>query len=102
MTTRDALKLSPPLPLNNALVLSKVSIPANCNLVALFLIVYINFQFQCLGLLGVNGAGKSTTFKMLTGDTNVTAGDAFLNGFRYCHFSLLYVFFQLSGECNSY
>ncbi|CAL1285567.1 unnamed protein product [Larinioides sclopetarius] len=36
---------------------------------------------ECLGLLGVNGAGKSTTFKMLTGDTNVTAGDAFLNGF---------------------
>ncbi|KAG8190583.1 hypothetical protein JTE90_014059 [Oedothorax gibbosus] len=35
---------------------------------------------ECLGLLGVNGAGKSTTFKMLTGDTNVTAGDAFLNG----------------------
>ncbi|XP_054722736.1 ATP-binding cassette sub-family A member 2-like [Uloborus diversus] len=36
---------------------------------------------ECLGLLGVNGAGKSTTFKMLTGDTKVTAGDAFLNGF---------------------
>ncbi|PRD32326.1 UNVERIFIED_CONTAM: ATP-binding cassette sub-family A member 2 [Trichonephila clavipes] len=36
---------------------------------------------ECLGLLGVNGAGKSTTFKMLTGDTSVTAGDAFLNGF---------------------
>nr|XP_042904131.1 ATP-binding cassette sub-family A member 2 isoform X3 [Parasteatoda tepidariorum] len=36
---------------------------------------------ECLGLLGVNGAGKSTTFKMLTGDTNITAGDAFLKGF---------------------
>uniref|UniRef100_A0A8C4N8Y7 ATP binding cassette subfamily A member 1 n=1 Tax=Equus asinus asinus TaxID=83772 RepID=A0A8C4N8Y7_EQUAS len=33
----------------------------------------------CFGLLGVNGAGKSSTFKMLTGDTTVTRGDAFLN-----------------------
>ncbi|XP_073522622.1 phospholipid-transporting ATPase ABCA1 isoform X2 [Phyllobates terribilis] len=35
---------------------------------------------ECFGLLGVNGAGKTTTFKMLTGDTNVTAGEAFLKG----------------------
>ncbi|XP_062985205.1 phospholipid-transporting ATPase ABCA1 [Elgaria multicarinata webbii] len=35
---------------------------------------------ECFGLLGVNGAGKSSTFKMLTGDTDVTGGDAFLNG----------------------
>ncbi|XP_036595067.1 phospholipid-transporting ATPase ABCA1 [Trichosurus vulpecula] len=34
---------------------------------------------ECFGLLGVNGAGKSSTFKMLTGDTTVTEGDAFLN-----------------------
>uniref|UniRef100_A0A8D1WD46 P-type phospholipid transporter n=1 Tax=Sus scrofa TaxID=9823 RepID=A0A8D1WD46_PIG len=34
---------------------------------------------ECFGLLGVNGAGKSSTFKMLTGDTTVTGGDAFLN-----------------------
>uniref|UniRef100_A0A9L0SRG3 P-type phospholipid transporter n=1 Tax=Equus caballus TaxID=9796 RepID=A0A9L0SRG3_HORSE len=34
---------------------------------------------ECFGLLGVNGAGKSSTFKMLTGDTTVTRGDAFLN-----------------------
>jgi len=33
---------------------------------------------ECFGLLGVNGAGKTTTFKMLSGDTNVTAGDAFV------------------------
>jgi len=33
---------------------------------------------ECFGLLGVNGAGKTTTFKMLTGDTNVTAGNAFI------------------------
>ncbi|XP_072260467.1 phospholipid-transporting ATPase ABCA1 isoform X3 [Pyxicephalus adspersus] len=35
---------------------------------------------ECFGLLGVNGAGKTTTFKMLTGDTDVTAGEAFLKG----------------------
>ena len=35
---------------------------------------------QCFGLLGVNGAGKTSTFKMLTGDIGVTAGDAFIAG----------------------
>ncbi|KAG1680693.1 ATP-binding cassette sub-family A member 1 [Nymphon striatum] len=36
---------------------------------------------ECFGLLGVNGAGKTSTFKMLTGDINVTAGNAYLNGY---------------------
>jgi len=36
---------------------------------------------ECFGLLGVNGAGKTTTFKMLTGDTDATSGEAFINGF---------------------
>ncbi|XP_069469529.1 ATP-binding cassette sub-family A member 13 [Ambystoma mexicanum] len=31
---------------------------------------------ECFGLLGVNGAGKSTTFKMLTADITPTAGQA--------------------------
>ncbi|XP_062404777.1 phospholipid-transporting ATPase ABCA1-like [Sardina pilchardus] len=35
---------------------------------------------ECFGLLGVNGAGKTSTFKMLTGDTPVTNGEAFLAG----------------------
>ncbi|XP_009947237.1 PREDICTED: retinal-specific ATP-binding cassette transporter [Leptosomus discolor] len=35
---------------------------------------------ECFGLLGVNGAGKTTTFKMLTGDTDVTSGDAVVSG----------------------
>ena len=38
---------------------------------------------QCFGLLGVNGAGKTTTFKMLTGDINVTKGNAHINGYGY-------------------
>ena len=37
---------------------------------------------QCFGLLGVNGAGKTPTFKMLTGDTTVTSGDATVAGKR--------------------
>ncbi|KAL7850832.1 hypothetical protein AOLI_G00211880 [Acnodon oligacanthus] len=36
---------------------------------------------ECFGLLGVNGAGKTTTFKMLTGDTDVTAGEASVAGY---------------------
>lgn len=28
---------------------------------------------------GVNGAGKTSTFKMITGDTFVTSGDAYVN-----------------------
>ncbi|MGH0166632.1 UNVERIFIED_CONTAM: hypothetical protein FKN15_051339 [Acipenser sinensis] len=39
------------------------------------------FFFQCFGLLGVNGAGKTTTFKMLTGDTDVTSGEASVAGY---------------------
>ncbi|CAH1774058.1 unnamed protein product [Owenia fusiformis] len=34
---------------------------------------------ECFGLLGVNGAGKTTMFKMLTGDVPVTKGDAYLD-----------------------
>jgi len=35
---------------------------------------------ECFGLLGVNAAGKTSTFAMLTGDTTVSSGDAFLGG----------------------
>lgn len=36
---------------------------------------------ECFGLLGFNGAGKSTTFKMLTGEETITSGDAFVGGY---------------------
>jgi ABC-2 type transport system ATP-binding protein len=35
---------------------------------------------ELFSLLGVNGAGKTTTIKILTGLTQMTDGDAFLNG----------------------
>ena len=31
---------------------------------------------QCFGLLGVNGAGKTSTFRMLSGDVHITSGEA--------------------------
>ena len=31
-------------------------------------------------MLGVNGAGKTSTFKMLTGDVRISGGDAFVRG----------------------
>ncbi|KAH7966305.1 hypothetical protein HPB49_015211 [Dermacentor silvarum] len=34
---------------------------------------------ECFGLLGVNGAGKSTTFQMLAGLLNVSSGDAYMS-----------------------
>lgn len=36
---------------------------------------------ECFGLLGTNGAGKTTTFKMLTADSNISCGDAWLDGY---------------------
>lgn len=32
-------------------------------------------------MLGLNGAGKSTTFKILTGELSATKGEAFINGY---------------------
>ncbi|XP_065775338.1 ATP-binding cassette sub-family A member 17-like [Muntiacus reevesi] len=34
---------------------------------------------ECFGLLGLNGAGKTTIFKILTGEESITSGDAFVN-----------------------
>lgn len=35
---------------------------------------------ECFGLLGMNGAGKTSTFKMLTGDETISSGEAFVQG----------------------
>lgn len=36
---------------------------------------------ECFGLLGMNGAGKTSTFKMITGDESVSEGNAYLDSF---------------------
>jgi len=36
---------------------------------------------ECFTLLGVNGAGKTTIFKMLSGDIHATEGSAHINGY---------------------
>lgn len=43
----------------------------------------VNFHVnskECFGLLGVNGAGKTSTFQMLTGENTISSGDAYVNG----------------------
>ncbi len=37
---------------------------------------------EVFGLLGVNGAGKSTTFKMLSGEITSTSGDSYFCGLK--------------------
>ncbi|XP_013169431.1 PREDICTED: ATP-binding cassette sub-family A member 3-like isoform X2 [Papilio xuthus] len=36
---------------------------------------------ECFGLLGVNGAGKTSTFKMLMGDETISSGEAYVSGY---------------------
>uniref|UniRef100_A0A914E5T5 ABC transporter domain-containing protein n=2 Tax=Acrobeloides nanus TaxID=290746 RepID=A0A914E5T5_9BILA len=36
---------------------------------------------DCFGLLGVNGAGKTSTFQMLTGENVIDKGNAYIQGF---------------------
>ncbi|XP_018099248.1 phospholipid-transporting ATPase ABCA1 isoform X2 [Xenopus laevis] len=55
---------------------------------------------ECFGLLGVNGAGKTTTFKMLTGDTDVTAGEAFLK--NHSILSNMHEVHQNMGYCPQF
>jgi ATP-binding cassette, subfamily A (ABC1), member 3 len=35
---------------------------------------------ECFGLLGINGAGKTSTFKMMTGDELISGGDVWIRG----------------------
>lgn len=35
---------------------------------------------ECFGLLGINGAGKTSTFKMMTGDEIISRGDVWISG----------------------
>lgn len=60
-------------------------------------------QRECFGLLGVNGAGKSTTFRMLTGEEIPNSGIMYLGKSEininrkdviyYYSFFFFYIFF---------
>lgn len=52
---------------------------------------------ECFGLLGMNGAGKSTIFKMLTLNNPITKGDILINGFHCKNQKHSYV--QQYGYC---
>lgn len=50
------------------------------NLAAVKKISFSVKKRECFGLLGVNGAGKSTTFRLLTGEEFPNSGIMYLNG----------------------
>ncbi|XP_065208832.1 phospholipid-transporting ATPase ABCA3-like isoform X2 [Planococcus citri] len=52
---------------------------------------------QCFGLLGVNGAGKSTTFKMLTAEILPTLGDASIEHIKLKTNKMKYL--SMAGYC---
>uniref|UniRef100_A0A3B4ZBY1 ATP binding cassette subfamily A member 7 n=1 Tax=Stegastes partitus TaxID=144197 RepID=A0A3B4ZBY1_9TELE len=77
--------------------LSKVQPTYKCKTEIVCVVVHLP---NCFGLLGVNGAGKTSTFRMLTGDTPITHGEAFLN-----HYSVLTEMervHQLMGYCPQF
>jgi ABC-type polysaccharide/polyol phosphate transport system ATPase subunit len=48
----------------------------------------INFALrpgECLGLLGANGAGKTSIIKMLTGETEISAGNVYFGSLNKVH-----------------
>ncbi|XP_029698855.1 retinal-specific ATP-binding cassette transporter-like [Takifugu rubripes] len=55
---------------------------------------------ECFGLLGVNGAGKTTTIKMLTGDIDVTTGEASVAG--HCVLTNILDVHQNMGYCPQF
>lgn len=55
---------------------------------------------ECFGLLGINGAGKTSTFKMMTGDELISSGDAFIRG--YSMKNQMQKVHQLIGYCPQF
>lgn len=51
-------------------------------------------------MLGKNGAGKSSIFKMLTGETDISEGDIFTHGFN--HKTELSQIHQMIGYCPQF
>uniref|UniRef100_A0A8C6DUL3 ABC transporter domain-containing protein n=1 Tax=Moschus moschiferus TaxID=68415 RepID=A0A8C6DUL3_MOSMO len=65
----------------NPLVLKELS-KVKSDIVPPLAVNKVSFTVQaeeCFGLLGLNGAGKTTIFKILTGEESIISGDAFVN-----------------------
>lgn len=60
---------------------------------------------ECFGLLGVNGAGKSTTFRMLTGEEISDSGLMYLERAEICSnrkkVTIIYTLISLALYCLS-
>lgn len=61
------------------LVLKNLSKSYKNNLAVKQLDLVVN-NAECFGLLGINGAGKTSTFKMMTGDELITDGEVWIRG----------------------
>lgn len=55
---------------------------------------------ECFGLLGKNGAGKSSIFKMLTGETMISDGEIFTQGYNQKY--QLPDIYQMIGYCPQF
>lgn len=55
---------------------------------------------ECFGLLGVNGAGKTSTFQMLSGNTTISHGNITIDGVNILCNELKYR--HLFGYCPQY
>ncbi|XP_021005007.1 ATP-binding cassette sub-family A member 17 isoform X2 [Mus caroli] len=51
-------------------------------LLAVNKVSFVVKEEECFGLLGLNGAGKTSIFNMLTSEQPITSGDAFVKGFN--------------------
>lgn len=51
-------------------------------LLAVNKVSFVVKEKECFGLLGLNGAGKTSIFNMLTREQPITSGDAFVKGFN--------------------
>uniref|UniRef100_A0A0N4ZQS1 ABC transporter domain-containing protein n=1 Tax=Parastrongyloides trichosuri TaxID=131310 RepID=A0A0N4ZQS1_PARTI len=71
-------------PSNHSIVVSGVTKCYKKNKAVKGISFYVD-QKQCFGLLGVNGAGKTSTFKMLSGECHYCKGDAYINGVDVKH-----------------
>ncbi|KAJ8717469.1 hypothetical protein PYW08_005868 [Mythimna loreyi] len=55
---------------------------------------------ECFGILGVNGAGKSTCFKMITAEESITRGNIFCGGYHLTRGNSQYL--QTLGYCPQF